>query len=288
MSRPRFLKTSYYELCHIWHNPRLPILAALIGTALIVGGATVFTLYHDAFARKAWYQFRAPRMALVLDFSDAKLASDIGNYYFNGGAYDLKIAERAYKKALSIKPDILWGHYQLARIYFVYGDFEGALAETGLELAANPENLRTLYVRGLIYGYRGRPGDLLLAEADFRRFTLWAPSEWAGYNDLAWILSKEAKYQDAKDAMLVALARVADAEKNPWLWNAKGVAELNLGEYKKAAESFGRALALAEGLTEADWRRSYPGNNPGGAEAGLSAFKEAIQSNLARAVSFLQ
>ena len=87
MSRPRFLKTSYYELCHIWHNPRLPILAALIGTALIVGGATVFTLYHDAFARKAWYQFRAPRMTLVLDFSDAKLASDIGNYYFNCRAY---------------------------------------------------------------------------------------------------------------------------------------------------------------------------------------------------------
>ena len=276
-----------------FHKKKKKISTALfiiIPAVLLLGvfGAARFARERDAVARALWQKYQFEHLALVLDRDDAPLAMTIGNYYFNGGAYDLKIAERAYKKALSIKPGILWGHYQLARIYFVYGDFDGALLETGLELEANPENLRALYVRGLIYGYRGRPGDLLLAEADFLRFTLWAPSEWAGYNDLAWILSKEAKYQDAKDTILRALSEATGAEQNPWLWNALGLAELNLGEYKKAAESFGRALALAEGLTEADWRKSYPGNNPGGTEAGLSAFKEAIRFNLAQTNSFLQ
>src|SRR3989338_315442 len=117
---------------------------------------------------------------------DPKLEMQTGNYYFNGGAYDLEKAEEAFKRALRADPKILWGHYQLARIYFVKGEKEKALKEINKELEANPANLRSLYVRGLINGYSG---DLKNAEEDFRRFTLWAPKEWAGYNDLAWILA---------------------------------------------------------------------------------------------------
>lgn len=234
----------------------LGVLISILAVIILVVTALTFS---DALARAAWYKFRAPQTALALDWSNTKLAMEIGNYYFNGGAYDLTTAERAYKKAVSIEPKILWGHYQIARILFVYGKFDEALAEINKELEANPENLRSLYVRGLIYGYRVWPNDLLLAEADFRRFTLWAPSEWAGYNDLAWILSKEAKYQNAKDTTLAALSRATYGEQNPWLWNAKGLAELNLGEYQAAKESFEKALPLAEGLSLDDWRKSYPG-----------------------------
>src|SRR3990172_10167699 len=124
-------------------------------------------------------------------YGDAGFLMRQGNFYFNGGAYDLEKAERAFQRAVRIEPGILWGHYQLARIYFVKGNFDKAIEEINKELEANPENLRSLYVRGLIYGYRNQFGDLELVENDFRRFTYWAPSEWAGYNDLAWILSKE-------------------------------------------------------------------------------------------------
>ena len=119
------------------------------------------------------------------------------------------------------------GHYQLARIAFVRSDFDTALREINAELAANPENLRSLYVRGLIYGYRGLLGDLALAESDFTRFTEWAPSEWAGYNDLAWILAKEGKYQEIETVMARALKNVPGGTENPWLWNMLGVARLN-------------------------------------------------------------
>ena len=245
---------------------------------------------RDSLASFVWQKYHAPQVAVLFDRSNTGLAMFIGNYYFNGviggEEYNLDIAEKAYEKAVSINPKILWGHYQLARIYFVKGDYERALEEIAKELEANPENLRSLYVRGLIYGYRNGPGDLELAENDFRRFTYWAPSEWAGYNDLAWILSKRGKYQEAKETITVAFRKIRESENNPWLWNAKGVAELNLREYIGAANSFRWALDLANGLTEDDWRRSYPGNNPESAESGLDAFKEALRDNINKAESF--
>ena len=244
-------------------------------------------LGRDSLASFVWQKYRAPQVAVFLDRSNAELAMFIGNYYFNGviggGEYNLDIAEKAYQKAVSINPRILWGHYQLSRIAFVKGDYEQALAEIMKELKANPENLRSLYVRGLIYGYRGQAGDLAKAEADFRRFTFLAPSEWAGYNDLAWILSKHRKYKEVKETIATAFREISESKNNPWLWNALGVAELNLKEYKNAELSFGKSKQLAERLTEEDWRRSYPGNNPASAEEGLSSFLQAIDENLRRA-----
>jgi len=242
---------------------------------------------RDSLASFVWQKYRAPQVAVLLDRSNTELAMFIGNYYFNGviggGEYNLDLAEKAYEKAVSINPKILWGHYQLARIYFVKGDYERALEEIAKELEANPENLRSLYVRGLIYGYRNGPGDLELAENDFRRFTYWAPSEWAGYNDLAWILSKEGKYAEAEMELKKALENVSDGDKNPWLWTALGVAELNLKKYSRAVGSFKKAKELAGKLTIEDWRRSYPGNDPATNSEGLSAFLKAIDENLRRA-----
>ncbi len=271
-----------------------------------------FSFSQDILARLVWQKYGRADIALALVRRDAGLAMQLGNYYFNGtigkSEYNLEKAERAYKKAVAINSKILWGHYQLARIYFVSpvrslaraigaspkdlgeatsngvkGNYDAAVDEINKELEANPENLRSLYVRGLIYGYRNQFGDLELAENDFRRFTYWAPSEWAGYNDLAWILSKAGKYRGAKEAIQNAFANAPNASNNPWLWNSQGVAELNLGEYKNAQKSFERAMELAGKLTPEDWRKSYPGNDPASADSGLDQFKTALEKNLERA-----
>ncbi len=240
-------------------------------------------------ANLLWQKYHLPQMAILLNRSDADLAMFIGNYYFNGviggGEYNPDIAFKAFKKAVSINPKILWGHYQLARIYFVKGNFDKAMEEIDKELETNPENLRSLYVRGLIYGYRNQVGDLEKAEADFRRFILWAPKEWAGYNDLAWILSKQGRYAEAEKTINLALKEALGVKNNPWLWNALGVAELNLKKYSGAADSFRKAKELAEKLTINDWARAYPGNNPLSAEDGLAAFIAAVKENLHRAES---
>lgn len=208
---------------------------------------------------------------------DAKSEMKIGNYYFNGGAYDLEKAESAFKRAVAVDPKILWGHYQLARIYLVKKDQEKALLEVNKELEANPENLRALYVRGLIYGYSG---ELKKSEEDFRRFTFWAPKEWAGYNDLAWILMKEAKYEEAEMVADEGTKEALDGEKNPWLWNNLGLAKLNQKKYKEAKISFKKAKELAESLTADEWRLAYPGNDPAAAAKGLESFLRAVDFNL--------
>jgi tetratricopeptide (TPR) repeat protein len=238
---------------------------------------TVFFAVRDSLARFVWEKYNNAGAAYFLNWRDADLAMQIGYYYFGGSDYDLEKAEKAYEKALKIKPGILWGHYQLARIYFIKGDFNKAIEEINKELEYNPENLRSLYVRGLIFGYRG---DLSNAEADFRRFTEWAPKEWAGYNDLAWILEKEEKYSDAEKTIQRAFSEIQDAKNNPWLWNSLGVAQLNLKEYKEAKVSFQKAKELAGKLTVNDWQRAYPGNNPENAESGLTAFRKAIAANI--------
>lgn len=247
----------------------------------------VFVSNQNTLANFVWQKYRWPQAALLLNRSDTDLAMFIGNYYFNGvvggGQYNSDVAKKAFEKAVSINPKILWGHYQLARIYFVKGNFYKALEEINKELEFNPENLRSLYVRGLIYGYRNQAGDLLKAEADFRRFTFWAPKEWAGYNDLAWVLSKQGKYVEAEKTISAAFKEIKDAQGNPWLWNALGVAQLNLRKYSGAADSFKKAKELAVGLTAKDWVRAYPGNNPSAGGAGLSAFLKAISENLNRA-----
>ncbi|MEX2013756.1 MAG: tetratricopeptide repeat protein [Parcubacteria group bacterium] len=256
---------------------------------IVIVGASVY-LGRDTLASVLWQKYRSPQLAILLGASDADLAMAIGSYYYNGvaggGEYNIEIAEKAYEKAVAIEPGILWGHYQLARIYFVRGDFTSALEEINKELEANPENLRSLYIRGLIYGYRNQTGDLERAEGDFRRFTEWAPSEWAGYNDLAWILSKNGKYAQTEIELKRALEKVPEARNNPWLWNALGVAELNLKKYSNAAASFRKAKELAEKLTVEEWARSYPGNDPAAVEQGLSAFLKAIDENLQRADSY--
>jgi tetratricopeptide (TPR) repeat protein len=185
-------------------------------------------------ARVVFSRYRNPDAALFLNYRDVALAMQLGNYYFNGGTYDLEKAERAFTQAVSIDPGILWGHYQLARIHFVRGNYLAAIKEINKELQYNPENLRSLYVRGLVYGFAG---DLENAKKDFERFVAWAPKEWAGYNDLIWILSQQGDHEEAKRVVFRAFQEVPEAEKNPWLWNSLGVAGLNLGEYSNAKTS---------------------------------------------------
>lgn len=262
----------------------------ILGTGLgLFAGAFAVYWYGDAGARYVWRQWRQPVLAIALDRGDAALLMAIGNRYYGSTLaseeplHSPALAKAAFRKALRIEPGILWGHYSLARIAFTEGDFATALAEINAELAANPENLRSLYIRGLIYGYRGRPGDLVLAEFDFTRFTTWAPTEWAGYNDLAWILSKEGKYAEVESTMARALKNVPGAGENPWLWNMLGVARLNQGDRSGAASAFAEALAYTKRLTLADWRRAYSGNDPAGDEAGLAAFVAGIEKNEAAA-----
>ncbi|MDO8481975.1 MAG: hypothetical protein Q7S75_02750 [bacterium] len=258
-------------------------LARLIFALLAVALAVWFyTPAPTTVARYVWEKYRASTLALALDRTDAQFAFDIGNHAFGQGSYNIPLAERAFRKSVAIDQEILYGHYQLARVLFVEEKFSEAAVEIDSELAHNPGNLRALYVRGLIRAYSK---DLAGAASDFERFTEWAPSEWAGYNDLAWVLGQEGKYAEAKTALEKGLKDAIGAKNNPWLWNNLGVQQLNLEEYQEAVASFKKAKALAAKLTEQEWKSAYPGNNPSGSTRGIRVFREAIETNLERARS---
>src|SRR3989344_2372886 len=255
---------------------RTGFLIALLG---IVGGGAMY-VFADKIALFAWDRFHTASIALLLNRTNADLGLGIGQYHFGGPEYDPKIALAASPQANAIGGDSICGHYNVGRILFVEGRLDEARAEMNAERAYHPANRRALYMLGLINAYGGQLAE---AEKNFREFVAWAPSEWAGYNDLAWVLAQEEKYDEARAILEEALAVVPDAEKNPWLWNNLGVQNLNLRRFSEARAQFLKAKGYAADLTEKDWRSAYPGNDPVHAKEGISAFRQAIEKNLAAA-----
>jgi Tfp pilus assembly protein PilF len=231
---------------------------------------------YKNFTRTLFYG-RHEALAYYLNYRDPELAISVGNYYFGGGAYDIHKATASYERALALSPSVHLAHYQLARIYFVEGNLTKATEYIDDELQIDPYNQRSLYVRGLI---EDAQGELSAAEADFTRFVRWAPWEWGGYNDLSFVLAKEGKYVESEAVLSEAFKKVPDANQNPWLWNALGLAELNQLKYQEASASFQKALTLAEAITPAQWHRAYSGNDPSSNTGDINSFQQAIVANL--------
>lgn len=260
-----------------------------LATLAVVTTVWFFTPLPTIAARYVWSEWRAGPLALALDRSDANLAFAIGNHFFGNQAaigtggdrpYDLPLARRAFSRAVAIDSSLPLAHYMRARIEFIQSDFSAALADLATERALFPDNGRALYMRGLTYAYRGLPSDLARAEQDFREFVAWAPREWAGYNDLAFVLAKDGQYARAAMALEEGIERADGGDENPWLWNALGVMELNSGNPTEAISALTKAQAFATSLTEAEWQKAYPGNDPRSARAGIEAMQASIARNL--------
>lgn len=260
------------------------LLKIFIAILMIVAvAATLFFLNKEALAQYLWERGDIA-WALAFGGGDAETAMQIGNYYFGNGAYDLEKAKKAYQQALDFEPGVFWGHYQLARIYFVEGRFKLVLEELEKELEANPGNLRVLYIEGLAYAYRDTPGDLDRSEEAFKRFIKWAPKEWAGYNDLAWVLLRQKKYDETIQTIEAAWSEIPDLRnENPWLLNSYGVAKLNLNEKQEAEMAFLQTQEILETMSMSEWRKAYPGNAPEESQQGFEAFKQAVGRNLEQA-----
>jgi tetratricopeptide (TPR) repeat protein len=200
-----------------------------------------------------------------------------GNYYFNGGAYDLAKAESRYKLALFFDSKLPSAHYQLGRIYFVEGNFNEARNQIDIELASYPDNLRPYYVRGLIDGYSA---DFEASIDDFTKFNAWAPREWAGYNDLAWAYHQNENYNKAKEITLAGLNLFPH---NVWLLNGLGASQLALEDFSSARSTLDKVADLSDNITVSDWVRAYPGNDPADAQNKLEEFRNNVSTNLALA-----
>lgn len=242
------------------------IIILLISTAIY---------FNAEIARLSWDKFHNAPITLFFHPKDPRVLFEIGNYYFNGGAYDLKTAESVYVQADEIDADYPGTHYQLARIYFLKGDFKKAEEYINQEFVVQPDFERSYYVRGLINAYSG---DLEDAERDFRSFLEFDSQSWAAYNDLAFVYWKMGKYQEVKETAEKGLSFNPE---NAWLMITLGNALFNLKEYDRALAVSQQAEKSADTITEAMWRRAYPGHSPGDSSKGLAQMKATLYFNRA-------
>lgn len=245
---------------------------------VIITAVVCFFLFQDALARFVWNKYRLPTIVSSLMRNDAKLSLELGNYYFNvygDGVYDLYRAEKYFEKALAIDPNAEDAWHQLARIEFLQGDFFDALEKINKQLELHGDSLMaSYYIRGLINGYSRKFDD---AEKDFLKFLSWDNENWAVHNDLAWIYFSQGRYEKVEE---IARRGLQFNDNNPWLLNSLGVALLNLGKKGEAYDILVKAQNQAALLSDDDWNKAYPGNNPISAPPGLTKMKEAIEANV--------
>lgn len=248
-------------------------LLLLVIFVLIFGTFT----YRDSVGHFLFEKFRLVKPALFLA-NDAELALKIGNYYLNGdgdNVYDLEKAREYFNLALALDPNVPGAWHQLARMDFLEGSLYNALEKINKQIEIHGENfMPSYYVRGLIYGY---VKQFKKAEEDFLKLLEWDSKNWTAYNDLAWIYFQTGEYEKAKK---IARRGLEANQDNPWLLNILGISLLNLSSKKEAAGILEKALEKAKNLTEEDWYKAYPGNDPTIARAGIEGIIRTIELNL--------
>jgi tetratricopeptide (TPR) repeat protein len=214
-------------------------------------------------------------VVLVVDPS-AERAYEFANRHFDAahpGLYNIERAERLYEKAYTRNPQLPHLQHQRARVAFLKGDFETALARINDEIArgASPSSY---YVRGLIKGYMD---DFASSAADYEAYLKSDPRNWAAINDYAWVLIKQGR---SKDALIALDWGLIYWPENPWLLNSKATALFEMNRLDRAKEAVDLAAANVANVTEEAWMQAYPGNDPLIAKDGVEAFRKAVEENM--------
>jgi len=221
--------------------------------------------------------FRTYETAAFAIAPSAERAYAYGERHFDAlqpSFYNMERAEYFFREALARNSAMSFVRHELARIAFLRGDFSQALSLIDAEIAAGPASPSSYYVRGLILGFMGRYDE---AAESFETFLRYSPTNWGGVNDYAWVLLKAGRPAEALSAVEEVLPYWPE---NPWLLNSAAVAANDLGEYEKARMYAQRAVERVQTLTEEEWLKAYPGNDPRIAADGVNAFKEAVRATM--------
>ena len=234
----------------------------------------------------SWGPFGEMRARLIVAWEDgmyalapsATRAFAYGERHFNArnaSAYDIERAAYFFGKAADIDSTYPYLYHELARIAFLKGEFETAMALINMQIAQMGDNApNSYYIRALIEGYKG---EYAASAKDYEYFLKFHPTNWAANNDYAWVLLKAGRAQEAKLATARALKWFPD---NPWLLNTSATALYETHEYAEALRAAQKASAEVAKLSEAAWLQAYPGNDPRIANKGITAFKKAVEDNI--------
>ncbi|MBP7811702.1 MAG: tetratricopeptide repeat protein [Candidatus Moranbacteria bacterium] len=245
---------------------------SVIGASFLI----LFFLFRISYLHPFFFLIGLDHGIALANPNDPDVFFSLGeNSFGQGRTYDVLKAEKAYSKAVGLRPNFLEAHYQLGRVYFIQGRFHLALVEIMTVLRLDPEFKKAYYMYGLISGYQENYDEAIYG---FSEFIKRDDFNWAGYNDLAWIHFRKGDYTKTRDTAREGLRR---AETNPWLQNIYGAALMNLGEKEKAEEAFRIALREVGSMTPEQWGGAYPGNDPKTYTQGFGQMRAAIEYNLA-------
>ncbi len=249
------------------------IIRKILVSILIIGGI-FFLSTREGVVIFFWQKFTIPHLAVISSVDDPLINFEIGKYYFDSDHYDISLAQHFFEKSFSLDPAIPNLKLELARIYFIQGNFSRATELVDAEIKQDLNNAKAYYVRALVYGYTSQ---LDLAEKDFIKFLEFVPESWAAHNDLALIYFQKGDFYNAANT---AVAGLEGAPNNPWLNNSAGVSLMNLGDKEGAKKHFKLALEEFNKLTPEEWGLAYPGNDPRLYETGLESVRESVRKNL--------
>ncbi|MSU73815.1 hypothetical protein EXS56_01615 [Candidatus Kaiserbacteria bacterium] len=211
-------------------------------------------------------------------FPSAQRYFDLGGRHFDAQSpsrYDIARAEYFFGKAADIDATTPYLYHELARIAFLKGDFEVAMALIDTQIQLMGDNApNSYYIRALIEGYKG---EYAASATDYVHFLQFQPTNWAATNDYAWVLLKAGRAKEAAAVTGRALEWFPD---NPWLLNTNATALYEMHENAGALQSAQKASIAVSKLSEAEWLQAYPGNDPKIADKGIAAFKRAVQDNI--------
>jgi tetratricopeptide (TPR) repeat protein/class 3 adenylate cyclase len=105
--------------------------------------------------------------------------------------------------AVKYNPDSAKAHLAQALAYLYSGKTELATASFAKALQAEPGNPEALLYQAQAFRDLNHLSD---AEMVYRQIIKTRPNYWPAYNELGWILSRQAKYQDAADTFRMAAA----------------------------------------------------------------------------------
>jgi tetratricopeptide (TPR) repeat protein len=210
-------------------------------------------------------------------YPTAQTAYEIAMKHFdanNPGEYDMQRALHYFEETASIDPAFRHVHHQLARIYFIRGSFEQALAQINTELrGTDSPDPASYYIKGLILGFMGSYEN---AAIFYRKYLEHNPNNWAGLNDYAWVLLRADHPHEALDAVTRGLVT---SPHNPWLLNSKATALYELKLYNDALTAAKDAIEAADNTTPTMWYAAYPGNDPAIAHEGIQKMRRATRDN---------
>ena len=204
----------------------------------------------------------------------------LGNLFFGSVPilYNVKLASFFYQQSIHYDQErglpVPFVHHQLSRTYFIQGELEKSLDEIAVELAYYPLHYHSYYIRGLTLGYMERYEEAISA---FSSYIQGNPRTWAARNDKAWL---QFRIGDMEGALSTIEPAYKSDPNNAWVLNTYGTILLNLEKYKEAVVVLTHAKEMVSSLSESDWGRAYPGNDPRIYSLGLSSMKKSITENL--------